>query len=564
MLRRTFDSQRLAQKFALGRGDADDLISLLRTIRATECVANVLQSASSPDSKSSIETSNTNSCLHILLKRLSLEEPGALARRISDAIDEDGLMAIHRVERIQSSSVISMAQGILSDEGRPEDIQAMSRILRSAPEDTVSKPDSSEEEDIWIMRRNASPTLERLHDDLVMLHKKKSALTARLKSEIEVQSLTLRWTPGLGHFCHVRGTKDVRTSMKTHGSSRNGSTTKSTRSFYLSDWTLLGGKIDQVKTQIRGEEQHIFRGLRELVVINLVKLRRNAVVLDELDVAFSAAVHAAEQGFVRPVLNDGRTHKIIAGRHPTVKIGLEERGRAFVSNDCMVGGKERIWLITGPNMAGKSTFLRQNALISIMAQIGWFVPADHAEIGIVDQIFSRVGSADNLFEDQSTFMVEMVETATILKQATSRSFVIMDEIGRGTTSEDGVAVGYACLHYLYHTTGCRTLFATHFHVLADMTWDWEGLGCYCTDVSESTSGSFSYVHRLRPGVNRQSHALKVAKLAGKFGDISCGFNAYKFKGIPASVIEVARRVLNSFGEPITVKPQAQAQATAAA
>jgi DNA mismatch repair ATPase MutS len=178
-------------------------------------------------------------------------------------------------------------------------------------------------------------------------------------------------------------------------------------------------------------------------------------------------------------------------------------------------------------MGGKSTFLRQNALITILAQVGSFVPAEYAEIGIVDQIFSRIGAADDLFRDQSTFMVEMLETAAILKQATPRSFVIMDEVGRGTTPEDGTAVGYACLEHLYNVNQCRALFATHFHALIDMTTGFEKLSAYCTDVKESPSGSFSFVHKLHKGVNRQSHALKVARLAG----------------LPEAAIAVAENVL---------------------
>ena len=319
----------------------------------------------------------------------------------------------------------------------------------------------------------------------------------------------------MGHICHIKGTKDVRTSLLNSVATRDVKSTKSTRSFYHPEWSTLGGKIDQCKLQIRAEEQRVFQELRQLVVLNLVKLRRNAAVLDELDIACSFAMLAQEYGFVRPVLNNSLDHKIIGGRHPTVTLGLEEQGRVFVSNNCVIGEKERIWLITGPNMGGKSTFLRQNALITILAQVGSFVPADYAEIGLVDRIFSRIGSADDLFRDQSTFMVEMMETAAILNQATTRSFVIMDEIGRGTTPEDGIAVGYACLHHLYHKNRCRTLFATHFHSLIDMSKDFGNLGYYCTDVSEGADGSFSYVHRLRQGVNRQSHALKVARLAGK-------------------------------------------------
>ncbi|GME61201.1 MutS protein-like protein 1 [Neofusicoccum parvum] len=221
-------------------------------------------------------------------------------------------------------------------------------------------------------------------------------------------------------------------------SARSVSSSKSTRSYHVPVWTRLGNQMDEAKLRIRSEEQRIFGELRAEVVRNLVKLRRNAAVLDELDVACSFATLAEGRGLV--------------------------------------------------------------------------------------------GSADNLYQDQSTFMVEMLETAEILKQATPRSFVIMDEVGRGTTPEDGIAVGYACLHHLYHANRCRALFATHFHRLADMTKDWEKLGCYCTDVEEGTDGTFAYVHRLRKGINRKSHALKVARVAG----------------LPDEAISVAARVLEDF------------------
>ena len=515
LLKRTFDSQRLVQKFSLGRGDADDLISLLRTIALTQVTSDLLREAINKEKEEQAAIPNSGKSMDLLLQNFSLDGPNALSHRIAEAIDEDGLMTSHRIEQLQSSSMVSMAQEILNNQGSTEDLEAMSRVVRSRATSKTAKENSEEEQDVWIMRKNASTALERLHNDLQQLLQEKAILTSDLREQTMASSMTLRWTPGLGHICHIRGVRDVRVSAEHLVSARNVASSKSTRSFYLPEWSKLGGKIDQVKLQIRGEEQRVFQELREQVVANLIGLRRNATVLDELDIACSSAVLAEEQGLVRPILNSGTSHKIIGGRHPTVKLGLEEQGRAFVSNDCFVGEEQRIWLITGPNMAGKSTFLRQNALISILAQVGCFVPAAHAEIGIVDHIYSRIGSADNLFQDQSTFMVEMLETAAILKQATPRSFVIMDEVGRGTTPEDGVAVGYACLHHLYHTNRCRTLFATHFHALADMTSEWEQLGCYCTDVVESESGSFTYVHQLRRGVNRQSHALKVARLAGR-------------------------------------------------
>ena len=559
LLRRTFDSQRLVQKFSLGRGDADDLISLFRTISLTTTILDTLQNSLNEEHASIVGTPTLADSVRLLLQKLSLEGPSALSSRIGEAIDEDGLMASHRIEQIQSSSMVSMAQEILNTEGSSEDIEAMSRVVRSRTSNRTAKETIEEGQDVWIMRKTASSTLERLHDELRTLLEEKSELTSRYQETTMAPSLALRWTPGLGHICHIRGVRDVRVSAVHLTTARSVASSKSTRSFYLPEWSRLGNKIDQVKLQIRGEEQRVLQELREQVVLNLINLRRNAAVLDELDIACSSAVLAEEQGFVRPVLNNGTSHKIISGRHATVKLGLEEQGRAFVSNDCFVGEEHRIWLITGPNMAGKSTFLRQNALISILAQVGSFVPAIHAEIGIVDHIFSRIGSADNLFQDQSTFMVEMLETAVILKQATPRSFVIMDEVGRGTTPEDGVAVSFACLHHLYHTNRCRALFATHFHALADMTRDWKELACYCTDVAETDSGSFSYVYRLKSGVNRRSHALKVARLAGRSSYRALSYDANCVKGLPEPAIEVARQVLRSSSDMPVAQPTVSQQ-----
>ena len=551
LLRRTYDSQRLVQKFSMGRGDADDLISLLRTIEATNGIASMLQTRLVPSStQTSVDEKDQNalSSLQALSSRLSLDGPNALAALVNASIDEDGLMESHRIEETENADIVSMAQDVLQNEGSAEDQAAMSRISKTKVKQKATPEQEPEEQDTWILRRSASPVLEALHDALDGLRQDKASLTSRLRNELDAHSLSLRWTPGMGYICHVKGAKDVAASMKTSAATRDVRTTKSTRAFHQSEWSSLGGRIDQAKQRIRAEEQRVFQQLRGQVVLNLVKLRRNAAVLDELDIGCSFAILAEEQGLVRPVLNLGVDHKIFGGRHPTVKQGLEEQGRAFVSNDCLIGEKERIWLITGPNMAGKSTFLRQNALISILAQVGCFVPAEHAEIGIVDQIFTRVGSADNLFRDQSTFMVEMMETAAILNQATPQSFVIMDEIGRGTTPEDGIAVGFACLHHLYHKNRCRTLFATHFHALADMTKHFKHLACYCTDVAEEDGGSFSFVHRLRKGVNRSSHALKVARLAGIFPRISGPEVMYVLiiVGIPEAAIETARAVLKRF------------------
>ena len=549
LLKRTFDSQRLVQKFSMGRGDADDLVSLLRTIETTNDIAAILRERQSSMGNQSSGAVQNHRSLQKLSARLSLEGPNSLAETISASIDEDGLMESHRTEDAGGAELLTMAQEVLQTEGSTDDQAAMSRVTRAKVKQKSPADQEAEEAEAetWILRRSASAILEKLHEALDGLRQDKVALITKMRKEFKAQSLTLRWTPGMGYICHVKGVKDVAASMKSAGG-REVRTTKSTRSFHNADWSSLGSKIDQAKIRIKAEEQRVLQELRGKVVVNLVKLRRNATVLDELDIGCSFATLADDQGYVRPILNSGLSHKIIGGRHPTVKQGLEEQGRAFVSNDCHIGEEERIWLITGPNMAGKSTFLRQNALISILAQVGSFVPAQHAEIGLVDQIFTRVGSADNLFRDQSTFMVEMMETAAILNEATPQSFVIMDEIGRGTTPEDGIAVGFACLHHLYHKNRCRTLFATHFHSLADMTQGFQHLGCYCTDVAEGPGRSFSFVHRLRKGVNRSSHALKVARLAG----------------IPEAAIETAKTVLDSLQTDASRLPDTPSRQTAAA
>lgn len=525
LLRRTHDSQRIVQKFALGRGDAEDLVALASTIKASEDIVTSLTEA-----EASSDDPLSGHCLDHLTGRMQLAEPLRLARRIKEAIDEEGIIEQHRAEDSEASQMMAFAEDVEAVEGSQEDACVLPKTKRRRP--TSIREYYADDRDSWTMKPEASLQLQRLHASLSQLKGEKLRLGEALRERLGAPSLTLRWTPGLGHVAHVKG-KDA----KTVTDNRALSASRSTRSFHLPEWTSLGQRLEQVRGQIRAEEQRVLVSLREHVLVNLVKLRRNAAVLDELDIATSFAKLAMEQNLVRPKLNNSTCHTIVGGRHPTVEGGLSEQGRGFVRNDCLVGSPSdgRLWLITGPNMAGKSTFLRQNALITILAQIGCYVPASYAEIGIVDAIFSRVGSADNLYRDQSTFMVEMLETAQILKQATQRSFVIMDEIGRGTTPEEGLAVSFACLHHLVTVNQCRTLFATHFHAVADLAAA-EGLCAdhgngsvqmYCTDVEEDGRGAFVYNHKLRRGINRESHALKVAALAK----------------LPEQAIHMARRVL---------------------
>ncbi|KAK1080976.1 MutS protein 1 [Friedmanniomyces endolithicus] len=525
LLRRTADTLRLVQRFAIGKGSPDDLLDLARTIDVMGRMTETLHEHIIANQDGEILSHRMElGFLWDIIGRLDLHGPAKVAKDIQEAIDEEGLDRQHVAEAEGQEEAEEMADEVESADAAGEVGSKLARRASRAKSAAASV--DTRADDIWIMRKSASTTLERAHGDLSKLMGLKSDLEQDLRKQLEAQSLTLKWSAQLGHFCHVRSRDAQRTLAKVEGA-RSIATSKSTQTFYLSDWTHLGVRVDDSKLRIRTEEERVFSKLRAQVIENLMKLRRNAAVLDELDVACSSATVAKERHLVRPILNDSTSHNIVGGRHPTVDVGLKEQGRPFTANDCAVGDNEKTYLITGPNMAGKSTYLRQNALITILAQTGCFVPADYAAIGLVDKIFSRVGSADNLYQDQSTFMVEMLETAEILKQATPRSFVIMDEVGRGTTPEDGIAVGYAALHHLQYVNQCRTLFATHFHALADMTRHFEGLECFCTDVAEEADGTWAYVHRLRRGVNRESHALKVARLAG----------------MPESAIAVAGEVL---------------------
>ncbi|KAL9076453.1 MAG: hypothetical protein Q9157_003662 [Trypethelium eluteriae] len=511
LLKRAFDASRLLTKFSLGRADADDLLALSKTIDVTgDIVLRIRESQDSEDEL--VESTNRNlNAVPRLLGRIDTEIPKMLASQITAAIDEDELSEKQLAETGGTETRVFRESGSTSDSTSSETESEFSLTGIINGGSTYARIDPSGEP--WIMRRHASTNLNRLHRSLDQLWVEQGSLIEDLQQKLGAPNVTLKMTPGMGHFCHLKHKTPVKLIDKL-GDARLVSSSKSTASFHYPAWSQLGERMETVRMRIRAEEQKIFAGLCEEVAKQLTTLRRNAAVLDELDVACSYATVASERNWVRPILNNGTSQTIIGGRHPMVDLGLAEKGVGFTANDCRMDSKEKLLFITGPNMAGKSTYLRQNALITILAQTGSFVPAMYAELGLVDKVFSRVGSADNLSRDQSTFMVEMLESAEILKNATERSFVIMDEVGRGTTPEDGIALGFACLDHLARINKCRALFATHFHVLADLTKGFGNVGYYCTDVLEDGTG-FSYIHRLRPGVNRRSHALKVAELAGE-------------------------------------------------
>jgi DNA mismatch repair protein MutS len=252
-----------------------------------------------------------------------------------------------------------------------------------------------------------------------------------------------------------------------------------------------------------------------------------ADALARIDVAAGHACRAAEGGWARPVVTEEPCLEIEGGRHPVVESALRETGESFVANNLDLGPDDRLWLITGPNMGGKSTFLRQAAIAAVLSQSGSFVPAARAKIGLVDKLFSRVGASDNLARGRSTFMVEMVETAAILAQATPQSLVILDEIGRGTSTYDGLAIAWAVVEAMHDDIGCRTLFATHYHELTRLSERLESLSLHHVRARE-WKGDLVLMHELAQGPADRSYGIAVAKLAG----------------LPPAVVRRARSVLS--------------------
>ncbi|KAG9299543.1 hypothetical protein G9A89_020714 [Geosiphon pyriformis] len=508
------DAQRITQRLSLQRGGPELFLKLKQAIKAMKNIQLRMNKELEIHPDFSVET---------FINRIESQDD--LIEKIDSAIDEEALI------KMQASAEEN--DGILEKAIESDLVNSEKKAVTNKPETSRRKKTSEIDHvemqiksDNWCIKSAFLPAVAKLHRQLKKLYKDQFELQEKWRASFNLPSLELKSTPNYGFIVTIRDS-----DHQSFVESLQATCVRKTKSqawFLVQQWTHIGGELETLKFKIREEESKAFSILRGKVIEHWNLTVQNSFVIDELDVTSSLAVLAREQNFVRPILNNGTAHDIIGGRHPIVEAGLQIKNRIFTKNDCCLNEQERVWLITGPNMGGKSTFLRQNALISILAQIGSFVPADFAEIGIVDQIFCRVGASDNLYQNQSTFMVEMMETSHILKHATSRSFVIMDEVGRGTNTMEGLAISFATLYHLHYLNRSRTLFATHFHELADMIKNFESIGCYCTAVQEREDGGFHYVHLLGKGVNQNSSALKVAQLAG----------------MPLSVLTIARQALD--------------------
>jgi DNA mismatch repair protein MutS len=359
-----------------------------------------------------------------------------------------------------------------------------------------------------------------------------AALQARYADQTGVRALKVRHNNVLGYFVEVTAQHgDKLMAAPLNATFIHRQTLAGQVRFTTTELGELDAKIASAAERALGLELDIFERLAARVIADTNAIKDCADALARLDVASALAHLAAERDYARPHVDDSLDFVVDGGRHAVVEQALARDGTPFVANDCDLSppGEDkagRIWLLTGPNMAGKSTFLRQNALIAILAQMGSFVPARAARIGAIDRLFSRVGAADDLARGRSTFMVEMVETAAILNQAGPRALVILDEIGRGTATFDGLSIAWATVEHLHDVNRCRALFATHFHELTALAARLPRLHNATVKVKE-WQGDVVFLHEVAAGAADRSYGIQVAKLAG----------------LPHSVIERARLVL---------------------
>jgi DNA mismatch repair protein MutS len=424
----------------------------------------------------------------------------------------------------------------------PEELSSATQRLDAIPHDLLARLSEVLEEDAPFLKRDGGFVRSGCDGELDELRalrdesrKVIAALQGRYADETGVKSLKIKYNNVLGYFIEVTAPHGEALTGTDEAKSRfiHRQTLANAMRFTTPELADLESRIANAADRALEIELAMFEALREAVIGEADAIREASGALAVIDVSMALARLAESEGYCRPRVDDSRTFAVVAGRHPVVEQALRRQAASpFVANDCDLspsdgGDQGAIWLLTGPNMGGKSTFLRQNALIAILAQTGAFVPAGSAHIGVVDRLFSRVGASDDLARGRSTFMVEMVETAAILNQAGERSLVILDEIGRGTSTFDGLSIAWATVEHLHQKNRCRTLFATHFHELTALS---EILSCLhnVTMRVKEWDGDVIFLHEVGSGAADRSYGVQVAKLAG----------------LPESVVLRARDVLD--------------------
>jgi DNA mismatch repair protein MutS len=518
----------------------------------------------------SIDRTVTVAGSRLLAQRLAapLTDPNAIARRLDavEAFTTDTACAADTRARLSAAPDLARSLArLVVGRGGPRDLAAIRDGLRAAFElaqrlDTAGMPieiaeavkalrktdaaiaaelDAALADELPAFRRDGGfvrtgydQTLDETRSLRDESRRVVASLQSRYAEETQIRMLKIRHNNVLGYFVEVtaqHGEKLMAAPLNATFIHRQ--TLAGQVRFTTTELAGLEAKIANAADRALGLELDIFDRLCGRVTSAAEAIKAAAHALSVIDVASSLASLATERAYVRPEVDSSLDFIISGGRHPVVEQALSREGGPFVANDCDLSPPKseatgRIYVITGPNMAGKSTYLRQNALIAVLAQMGSFVPAKRAKIGMVDRLFSRVGAADDLARGRSTFMVEMVETAAILNQASERSLVILDEIGRGTSTYDGLSIAWAAIEHLHEINRCRALFATHFHELTALATKLKRLFNATVRVKE-WHGDVVFLHEVVAGAADRSYGIQVAKLAG----------------LPSAVIERAKLVL---------------------
>ncbi len=408
----------------------------------------------------------------------------------------------------------------------PQDIALAAKSLQRPPRDLVQELTAALDDTLPLMKRDGGfvrANYDTALDETRALRDQSrqvvAAMQARYADDSGVKGLKIRHNNVLGYFVEVTAQHGDRLmAAPLNATFIHRQTLAGQVRFTTTELGEIEAKIASAGERALGLELEIFERLVTACITASDDLRAAADAFALLDVSSALARLAADENYIRPEVDGSLDFLIEGGRHPVVELALKRDGQPFIANACDLSphGEHKngqIWLITGPNMAGKSTFLRQNALIALMAQTGAYVPAKRARIGIVDRLFSRVGAADDLARGRSTFMVEMVETAAILNQAGERALVILDEIGRGTATFDGLSIAWASIEHLHESNKCRALFATHYHELTALSARLPRLFNATVRVKE-WQGDVVFLHEVLPGAADRSYGIQVAKLAG--------------------------------------------------
>ncbi|MCI5077916.1 DNA mismatch repair protein MutS [Oricola sp.] len=436
----------------------------------------------------------------------------------------------------------AQAHRLLEAAELPTELSHATDSLAGAPRDLSDHLARALDDEVPLLKRDGGFTRPSYHgelDEMRALRDESRKIIAGLQAsyieETGVKSLKIKYNNVLGYFIEVTqlNAEALTGTDEAKGRFIHRQTLASAMRFTTTELADLESRIANAAERALSIELAVFERLQGEVIAAADAIRAAADALAVLDVSIGLARLAETEGYCRPRVDDSRIFAVVAGRHPVVEQALRaQAAHPFVANDCDLsptdnGEQGAIWLLTGPNMGGKSTFLRQNALIAILAQTGAFVPAGSAHVGVVDRLFSRVGASDDLARGRSTFMVEMVETAAILNQAGDRSLVILDEIGRGTSTFDGLSIAWATVEHMHAKNRCRTLFATHFHELTALAETLPNLHNVTMRVKE-WEGDVVFLHEVARGAVDRSYGVQVAKLAG----------------LPESVVARARDVLD--------------------